>query len=251
MNRDEALLREMNLWSTLALFQSQHAPPSLAQEESRLPTKLPPTVVPVTPETNHEKVAVLTPPSPAPSHSTNISTSLLERVNQCTACALHGVRTQAMVGQGSQSATWLLIAEAPSAEEDLHNLPLQGTAGEVLKNLLQAVELTALTDTYHCYLVKCRPQHNRPPREEEFIACRQYLMEEMALLQPRVIVLMGRIVAKLLLNLDVPLSEMRQKTYTLAGINTIVTLDMGALLRQPQEKSRAWRDFMYAKKLSM
>jgi DNA polymerase len=76
-------------------------------------------------------------------------------------------------------------------------------------------------------------------------------MEEMALLQPRVIVLMGRIVAKLLLNLDVPLSEMRQKTYTLAGINTIVTLDMGALLRQPQEKSRAWRDFMYAKKLSM
>ncbi|KXW56712.1 uracil-DNA glycosylase [Ferrovum sp. PN-J185] len=256
MNREEALLRELQLWSVSERMQNNQLPvisgstnPSaISPPQSRVESSIANSPVITSklrvaePKTIEVK-AEIAPPLPD-------SLSLLERVNQCRACQLHTTRQQPLIGKGLDSASWLIITESPSTEEDLHNQVSFGSAGELLHNLLKAVEVIPFTDTYHTFLVKCHPSHNRPPTSQEFNSCRNHLLNEIQTLQPKVVVLMGRIVAKLLLEVDLPLVDLRNKIYEFHGTPTIVTHDLGGILRQPLEKSRVWRDFLTAKKLT-
>jgi DNA polymerase len=261
VNREEALLRELSLWSVSEWLQNNQLPvgaistipaaispsqlkaeatiinsPSVSSDLKKVEVKTPEVK---TTEVKAEQVADTLPNS----------LSLLERVNLCKACQLHTTRQQALLGRGEESASWLIISESPSTEEDLHNQVSFGNTGELLSNLLKAVDVVPFTDTYHTFLVKCRPSHNRAPSTQEFHSCQNHLLNEIQTLKPKVVILMGRIVAKLLLGLDLPLAELRDKTFEFQGIPTRVTHDLGAILRQPQEKSRVWRDFITAKKM--
>lgn len=254
MNRDEALLRELGLWPTVSLLETKvliEGQDAFARPQEVKVT--PPSTKPVSHgqsikplDAKEERVKETKPEEPVKSTG---QLTLQERVLSCAACALHATRQHALVGKGNAQADWLVIAESPSTEEDLLNQVAIGSAGEMLANLLNAVGATVFENTYHTYLVKCRPVHNRPPSLEESRACRHHLLEEISHLQPKVIVLLGRTVAKLFLELDLPLTQMRQKSYDFRGVGVVVTQDMGALLRQPSEKAQAWRDFMFAKKI--
>ncbi|MEE9422852.1 MAG: uracil-DNA glycosylase [Gammaproteobacteria bacterium] len=173
--------------------------------------------------------------------------SLESQVSQCSLCELQQSRTQTVFGIGSQSADWLIIGEAPGKEEDLQGEPFVGRAGQLLNAMLLAIGLRR-EQVYIANILKCRPPNNRDPRPDEVVQCEPYLMQQIALLQPKIILAIGRIAAQNLLKTDIPIGKLRGQVHNLGdtGIPVIATYHPAYLLRSPQEKSKAWQDLQLA-----
>jgi DNA polymerase len=174
--------------------------------------------------------------------------ALQQQVAACTRCDLHRTRTQTVFGVGNRAADWLVIGEAPGAEEDKRGEPFVGRAGQLLDNMLAAIELSRARNVYIANILKCRPPNNRDPQAQEVACCEPYLQQQIALLQPRMILAVGRIAAQNLLKTDAPLTRLRGRVhrYGEGQIPLIVTYHPAYLLRTPSDKRKAWEDLQLA-----
>jgi len=175
---------------------------------------------------------------------------LQAEVLACTRCALHRGRTQAVFASGDRQARWMVIGEAPGAEEDRQGEPFVGRAGQLLNAMLAAIGLTR-PDVFVANMIKCRPPQNRDPKPEELASCRSYLERQVRLLQPTLILVVGRIAAQNLLATDAPLARLRGQVHRVGGLNTpaIVTYHPAYLLRTPVDKRKAWEDLKLARRV--
>lgn len=173
--------------------------------------------------------------------------ALRSRVAACTACELHRSRTQTVFGVGSTRAEWLVLGEAPGAEEDRRGEPFVGRAGKLLNAMLEAVGL-AREDVFIANILKCRPPSNRDPRPEEVASCAGFLERQIEMLAPKLIVALGRVAAQNLLNSDAPIGKMRGRLhhYGKDEIPVVVTYHPAYLLRSPLEKRKSWQDLKLA-----
>jgi len=176
--------------------------------------------------------------------------ALRERVAACTACALHATRTQTVFGVGSEQARLLVIGEAPGADEDRQGEPFVGRAGQLLNAMLRAIGLER-GEVYIANVLKCRPPQNRNPSLEEAAACEPFLRRQIELIGPRLILLVGGIAARNLLGTDTPVGRLRGtvQRFGAAGIPVVVTYHPAYLLRQPDEKAKAWQDLQQVARL--
>jgi uracil-DNA glycosylase len=164
----------------------------------------------------------------------------LEYTN-CRKCSLAENRIKFVYGEGSQSAKLMLIGEAPGAEENISGKPFVGRAGQLLTKMLKAINIER-EEVYITNVVKCRPPNNRNPLPEEIAACSEYLDEQLAVIQPELILLLGRVASEALLKQNITLGEYRKQTHIFKGIKTYVTYHPSALLRNPGWKKFAWID---------
>lgn len=176
---------------------------------------------------------------------------LQETVAVCTRCPLHKGRTQTVFGVGNRTADWMVIGEAPGAEEDRRGEPFVGKAGRLLDEMLRAVGLDR-DSVFIANILKCRPPNNRDPAAEEASACRGYLDRQIELLRPRLILAVGRIAAQQLLGTDAPLGRLRGQVHEMKGseIPVIVTYHPAYLLRSPTQKRKAWQDLCLARQVA-
>jgi len=174
--------------------------------------------------------------------------ALQQQVQDCTSCPeLAASRTQTVFGVGNQDADWLVIGEAPGADEDRQGEPFVGRAGQLLNAMLVAIGLRR-EQVYIANVLKCRPPNNRDPGQEEAEACAAYLEHQITLIQPKIILVVGRIAAQNLLHTDAPLGMLRGRVHRLAnGVPVVVTYHPAYLLRSPQEKRKAWADLCLAR----
>ena len=167
-------------------------------------------------------------------------------IRECQACSLCEQRTHAVAGEGSASPSVLIVGEAPGEQEDIEGRPFVGRSGQLLDNMLQAIQLDRFEQVFITNVVKCRPPANRNPREDEIAACSPYLLRQIELLRPTVVLAMGRFAAHALLNTKEPLQKLRQETQAVtAGENptpVVVTYHPAYLLRRPTDKRLAWED---------
>jgi DNA polymerase len=175
--------------------------------------------------------------------------ALRTEVLSCTKCPLHKTRTQGVVGVGPHRTDWMVIGEAPGAEEDRRGEPFVGRAGHLLDAMLLAIGLNRGTSVYIANVLKSRPPGNRDPKSEEVAACLPYLMRQIALLRPRLMLAVGRIAAQNLLSTDTSLGRLRGKVHHFGELNTplIVTYHPAYLLRTPADKRKAWEDLKFAR----
>lgn len=159
----------------------------------------------------------------------------------CTRCRLAQGRHLVVFGSGDPAADLMFIGEGPGAEEDRQGLPFVGPAGELLTKIIQAMDLTR-DQVYIANVVKCRPPGNRDPQPEEVAACRGYLERQIDLVQPRVIVALGKTAAQTLLGNESPVGRMRGQWFAVRGVPTLVTYHPAALLRNPALKRPTWDD---------
>jgi len=165
----------------------------------------------------------------------------------CTACELHKTRTRAVFGVGDENADWLLIGEAPGADEDIQGEPFVGQAGKLLDNMLKSIGLKRGDNVYIANVVKCHPPSNRNPHPNEIVACMPYLMRQIELIQPKLIVTLGKIASEALLGREATIASLRGKVHVYQGIPLIVTYHPAYLLRTLQDKAKAWEDLCLAK----
>lgn len=170
---------------------------------------------------------------------------LQHQVSQCQACDLCKTRTQTVFGIGNRHASWLLIGEAPGQNEDLQGEPFVGRAGQLLNEMLRAIGLER-EQVYIANMLKCRPPNNRDPQADEVAACNGFLQQQIALLQPKIILAVGRIAAQNLLKTQQPLSRLRGTQHQLNGIPLVVVHHPAYLLRSLTEKAKAWEDLQFA-----
>jgi uracil-DNA glycosylase len=167
--------------------------------------------------------------------------ALAQTVAGCTRCRLCEGRKTVVFGSGNPDADLMLIGEGPGAEEDRQGLPFVGPAGELLTRILQAIELHR-EEVYIANVVKCRPPGNRDPQPDEVAACRAYLERQIELVQPRILVALGRISAQTLLGTESPIGQMRGRWFQVRGVPTMVTYHPAALLRNQALKRPTWED---------
>ena len=172
---------------------------------------------------------------------------LKQTVSDCSLCELHRSRTQTVFGTGHPAAEWLIIGEAPGADEDRLGEPFVGRAGQLLTSMLRAMGL-AREEVFIANILKCRPPNNRDPQADEVAHCSAYLRQQIELIQPKIILVVGRIAAQSLLNVDTPIGKMRgQKfSYQDTDIPVVATYHPAYLLRSPQQKRSAWQDLKFA-----
>lgn len=175
---------------------------------------------------------------------------LQARVAGCTLCALHKGRTQAVFGVGDHAARWMIIGEAPGADEDRQGEPFVGRAGKLLNAMLLAIGLKR-EQVYIANIVKCRPPNNRDPLPEEAAACAPYLQRQIALIQPKIILAVGRIAAHHLLKTDQSMGALRGQRFNYADtdIPIVATYHPAYLLRSPKEKRKTWADLQFAHRI--
>jgi len=172
---------------------------------------------------------------------------LEQRVAHCQACVLHEQRIQSVLGTGNRQADWMIIGEAPGADEDRQGEPFVGRAGKLLNTMLFAAGFER-SDVYICNIVKCRPPQNRDPRAEEVAHCAAYLQQQIDWVQPKLILAVGRIAAQQLLQSGDPVGRLRGKVHQWGALKTplVVTYHPAYLLRAPREKQKAWGDLKLA-----
>ncbi|MDH3276124.1 MAG: uracil-DNA glycosylase [Gammaproteobacteria bacterium] len=169
-------------------------------------------------------------------------------VAACTSCSLHTGRTQTVFGVGDPQADWMVIGEAPGAEEDRRGEPFVGRAGKLLDEMLRAVGQSR-DRVFIANILKCRPPNNRDPKAEESAACRGYLQRQIELIEPKIILAVGRIAAQLLLETDEPVGRLRGSRHQLGDTPLVVTYHPAYLLRSPSQKRKAWDDLCLATRL--
>ena len=173
---------------------------------------------------------------------------LKKAVPACTACGLHKGRTQTVFGVGDEQADWLLVGEAPGAEEDRLGEPFVGQAGRLLDNMLAAIGLRRGENVYIANVLKCRPPGNRNPEPGEVAKCTPHLVKQIELIEPKLIVAMGRFAAQTLLGTDATIASLRGRVHRYAGVRLVVTYHPAYLLRTLADKSKAWEDLLLARK---
>jgi len=173
---------------------------------------------------------------------------LSSTVASCTACDLSKTRTQTVFGIGNKNTDWLFIGEAPGAEEDKQGQPFVGRAGLLLNAMLFALGLKR-DDIYITNVLKCRPPNNRDPRPEEVSQCEIFLRAQINLINPKVIVALGRHAAHNLLKTDKSLSSLRGQAHNFHGTPLVVTYHPAYLLRTPADKNKSWQDLCLANQL--
>ena len=169
-------------------------------------------------------------------------------VAACTSCSLHTSRTQTVFGVGDPQADWMIIGEAPGAEEDRRGEPFVGRAGKLLDEMLRAVGRSR-DRVFIANILKCRPPNNRDPKAEESAACQGYLQRQIELIEPKIILAVGRIAAQLLLETDEPVGRLRGSRHQLGDTPLVVTYHPAYLLRSPSQKRKAWDDLCLATRL--
>ena len=169
-------------------------------------------------------------------------------VSGCVKCGLHKTRTQTVFGVGDENADWMLIGEAPGAEEDRLGDPFVGQAGKLLDNMLAAINLSRRKNVYIANVLKCRPPGNRNPTPEEVAQCSPHLLQQIELIQPKLILAMGRFAAQTLLETGASIASLRGRVHRYAGVPLIVTYHPAYLLRTLEDKAKAWEDLVFAKK---
>ena len=169
-------------------------------------------------------------------------------VSGCTKCGLHQTRTQTVFGVGDESADWMLIGEAPGAEEDRLGDPFVGQAGKLLDNMLAAIGLSRRENVYIANVLKCRPPGNRNPAPEEVAQCSPHLLQQIELIRPKLILAMGRFAAQTLLETGASISSLRGRVHRYAGVPLVVTYHPAYLLRTLEDKAKAWEDLVFARK---
>ena len=186
---------------------------------------------------------------PAPGDTALEWEALRAEVLACTRCPLHRTRTQGVLGVGPARSDWLVIGEAPGAEEDRRGEPFVGPAGQLLDAMLKAIGLDRRSNVYIANVLKSRPPGNRDPRPEEVAACLPYLVRQVRLLEPKIILAVGRIAAQNLLGTEAPLSRLRGQVHRFGEFNTplVVTYHPAYLLRTPADKRKAWEDLKFAR----
>jgi uracil-DNA glycosylase len=169
-------------------------------------------------------------------------------VRSCEACTLANTRTQTVFGVGDEMADWLFVGEAPGAEEDARGEPFVGQAGKLLDNMLSAIGLKRGENVYIVNVLKCRPPGNRNPEPFEVAQCNAHLLRQMALIQPRLIVALGRFAAQTLLDTDATIASLRGRVHRFHDVPTVVTYHPAYLLRSLHDKGKAWADLCLARK---
>jgi uracil-DNA glycosylase family 4 len=193
---------------------------------------------------------------------------LKQQVRDCTLCRLRATCTQTVFGVGDEKADWLFVGEGPGADEDVQGEPFVGEAGKLLDSMLAAIKLKRGKNVYIANIVKCRPPNNRTPAEDEIAQCLPYLQRQIELLQPKLIVALGKVASNALLRMgdaegiahlsasplqglgqEATLASLRGTLHDYHGIPLIVTYHPAYLLRSPTEKAKAWQDLCFAVKV--
>ena len=172
---------------------------------------------------------------------------LKQAITTCTACELHKTRTQGVVGVGDEKAEWLIIGEAPGADEDAQGEPFVGQAGKLLDAMLAAIGLNRGENVYIANILKSRPPGNRNPAPEEVAACMPYLERQIQLIQPKIILALGRFAVQSLLNTEESIGKLRGRVHQYQGIPLVVTYHPAYLLRNLPDKEKAWEDLCMAR----
>jgi uracil-DNA glycosylase len=197
-------------------------------------------------------VAIAAPVGPAaePARDAEAWSQLEANVRACTLCGLHRSRTQTVFGVGRRDATLFVIGEAPGADEDRQGEPFVGRAGQLLNAMLRSIGLPR-AEVYIANILKCRPPNNRDPEQSESASCTPYLTRQIELVQPRVLLAVGRIAAQWLLQTDSPIGRIRGRAFHYGPRNTplVVTYHPAYLLRSPLEKAKAWTDLLLVREL--
>ncbi|MCA0403413.1 MAG: uracil-DNA glycosylase [Proteobacteria bacterium] len=171
---------------------------------------------------------------------------LQEKVSNCNKCPLHKTRRQTVFARGNEKASLMLIGEAPGFYEDKQGLPFVGKAGQLLNQMMEAIGLSE-NDIYIANVLKCRPPDNRDPLPEEIVHCSSYLKEQIDYVKPQLILALGRFAGQFLMNQMAPLKDLRNKIHSFQNIPFIVTYHPAYLLRNPQDKKKAYSDLLFAK----
>ena len=233
MNRDEAILRELNLYP---LWVRRDAPPAPVTEMAEVPQAAPESVPEVAAEVVETKRTL----------AASNWAELKAQVKECTSCALRSGCTQTVFGVGDEQAEWLFVGEGPGADEDALGEPFVGQAGKLLDNMLMAIGLKRGNNVYIANVVKCRPPSNRTPEPQEIATCLPYLEQQIALIKPKLIVALGKTAATALLGREATLGSLRGTIHDYHGTPLIVTYHPAYLLRSPGEKAKAWQDLCAA-----
>jgi uracil-DNA glycosylase family 4 len=217
---------------------------------ARHPTVLPPGEV-TPPASVMQPAANVAPPAsvgPAAREAGVDWPELRARVAACTRCSLSSSRTQTVFGVGNQHAEWLVVGEAPGAEEDARGEPFVGRAGQLLNSMLRALGL-AREQVYIANVLKCRPPGNRDPTPAEAAECLPYLEQQIGLLKPKIMLVVGRIAAQNLLRTDKTLGSLRQQVHKfgISQVPLVVTYHPAYLLRTPTDKRKTWEDLKFAR----
>lgn len=180
--------------------------------------------------------------------------ALRDAVAGCTACALCQGRTQTVFGVGNEQAHWMIVGEAPGEQEDRQGEPFVGKSGQLLDNMLRALGLTReaaepARQVYIANTLKCRPPGNRNPEPAELAQCEHFLVRQIALVKPKVILAMGRFAVQSLLRSTEPIGRLRGQVHTYQGVPLVVTYHPAYLLRNPEDKGRAWEDLCLAREV--
>ncbi|MDX3905659.1 MAG: uracil-DNA glycosylase [Pigmentiphaga sp.] len=242
-----AWLRELGierLWNVPSAVPSgagmPEAPPAVAAE----PAVAAP-VAELLPAANLEPL-----PAAAPTDPEQAWAVLEEEVRHCTACGLCKGRTQTVFGTGSRTARWMLVGEAPGEQEDKQGAPFVGRSGKLLDNMLGAIGRSRQADVFIANVIKCRPPGNRDPLPEEVARCSPYLMRQISLVNPDMILVLGRFAAQTLLETDARIGSLRGRVHTLSvqgkPVPVVVSYHPAYLLRSPAEKTKAWQDLQLA-----
>jgi DNA polymerase len=173
--------------------------------------------------------------------------ALKDAVARCSACPLCKTRTNTVFGVGAEQAEWMIVGEAPGAEEDARGEPFVGQAGRLLDNMLGALGLARAANVYIANVLKCRPPGNRNPDPFEVAQCSPHLARQIALVRPKLILAMGRFAAQTLLGTDASIASLRGRLFRYQGVRLVVSYHPAYLLRNLSDKAKAWEDLCYAR----
>ena len=170
-----------------------------------------------------------------------------EDIGECVRCRLHKGRTHLVFGVGNINADIMFVGEGPGADEDAQGEPFVGRAGQLLNNMISAMGLKR-QDVYIANVVKCRPPNNRTPEKDECDTCSPFLLRQIEIIKPKVIVALGAVAAKNLLAVNDSMSNLRGRWYDFKGAKLAVTYHPAYLLRDPRQKKEAWKDLQMVMK---
>lgn len=249
----EQMLSEMGitpLW-TLRDEKLECSTPDPETEAPTSPDKTEqPATVPTPQQTPPASVPAVQAVAPEPIAVDSLNWAEMEAgIRACRACGLCQQRKQAVPGVGDLQPDWLFIGEGPGAEEDVKGEPFVGQAGKLLDAMLAAIDLQRGNKVYIANAVKCRPPGNRTPDASEMAACRPWLQRQIQLLQPKVIVLLGKAAAHTVLGNDKSLASLRGQRFEYQQIPVIVTYHPAYLLRNLPDKAKAWEDLLFARRV--
>ena len=209
-------------------------------------------MVPVVPRSVAIAAAIAAPVATLPAGIATLDwPELRATVAACTACSLCQSRTQTVFGVGHQQAHWMIVGEAPGEQEDRQGEPFVGKSGQLLDNMLRAIALTRgeaepARQVYIANTLKCRPPGNRNPAPAELAACEGFLIRQVQLVQPKIILAMGRFAVQSLLRSTEPIGRLRGRVHHYQGVPLIVTYHPAYLLRNLEDKAKAWDDLCLA-----